>query len=63
MIPVKDMVILILLAYSRRVPFQGGRQRIKVFRIKNSSAGTFPVAIKKEGVYCRNDQVPNRVES
>lgn len=35
---------------------------IKLFRNESPSAGTFPVAVKEEGVYCRKDQSPSRVE-
>lgn len=34
----------------------------EVFTNKSPSVGTFPVAVKEEGVYCRNDQPPSRAE-
>lgn len=41
---------------------KAGRQMIKMFRNKSPPVGTFPVAVKEEGVYCRNDRPPSRVE-
>ena len=41
---------------------KAGRRMTEVFTNKSPSVGTFPVAVKEEGVYCRNDQPPSRAE-